>query len=131
MFISLAKLLVGLKIGIISKYLYINSYYSLKTLKLLYYIYKLGYIRGYSLLSHKKVKIYLKYIGSKSILRNVYLVSKPSRKFYMPFRSLKGASINNFVNVNGFLIVSTNKGLSTDVEAMLLKKGGCPIIFVS
>jgi ribosomal protein S8 len=131
MFISLAKLLVGLKIGVISKYLYINSYYSIKTLKLLYYIYKLGYIRGYSILSYKKVKIYIKYISSKSVLRNIYLVSRPSRKFYMSFRSLKGANVNNFVNVNGFLIISTNKGLSTDVEAMLMKKGGCPIIFVS
>ena len=78
-------MLVGIKVGFISKYIVSYSYYSVKSLKILNYIYKLGYIRGYSIISESRVKIYLKYINNTSVMRNVYLISKPSRKFYMKY----------------------------------------------
>jgi small subunit ribosomal protein S8 len=131
MLISLSKIMSSLKIGFISKYVSITSIYSIKSLKILNIIYKLGYIRGFSFISFNKIKIYLKYIKNSSVLRNLYLVSKPSRKFYMTYLSLKGSIINNFVFVNGFMLISTNKGILTDVEAMFIKKGGNCVLFIS
>lgn len=124
-------MICNIKIGFISKYLSIISSYSIKSLKILSIIYKLGYIRGFSFLANNRIKIYIKYVRNTSTLRNVYLISKPSRKFYMNYKSLKGSIINNFVFVNGFMLVSTNKGILTDVEAMFIKRGGSPILFIS
>jgi ribosomal protein S8 len=85
MFISLSKMLSGIKVGFLSKYLISYAYYSIKSLKILNYMYKLGYIRGYSILSSFKIKVYLKYLYNTSVLRNIYLISRPSRKFYMKY----------------------------------------------
>jgi ribosomal protein S8 len=131
MFISLSKMICGIKIGFLSKYLSITSTYSLKSLKFLNIVYKLGYIRGFSFVTNNKIKVYLKYIKNTSVLRNIYSISKSSRKFYITYKSLKGTIINNFVFVNGFMLISTNKGILTDVEAMFIKKGGAPILFLS
>src|SRR5690606_30263749 len=127
---NLAFLLSNIRVGFIAKKKFIISRYSMRSLDCLELLYKLGYIYGYTLLQNGRVKIFLKYFDNKSVIRNIFLLSKPSRKEYIPFRALKGALINNYISINGFMLISTPRGIVTDVEAILLKSGGRPIIFV-
>lgn len=127
---SLAFLLSNIRVGFLAKRSFVVSKYCLNSLRCLDLLYRLGYIRGYTLLRGERVKIFLKYFDNRSVIRNVFLLSKPSRKEYVSFRALKGALINNYISINGFMLISTPFGILSDVEAVLLKSGGRPIIFV-
>lgn len=127
---NLAFLLSNIRVGFLAKKKSIISRYSLRALDCLELLYKLGYIHGYVLLQNGRVKIFLKYYDNKSVIRNIFLLSKTSRKEYISFRVLKGALVNNYISINGFMFVSTPYGILTDVEAVLLKSGGRPILFV-
>lgn len=103
--------------------------FSLKCLSILY---NLGYIRGFSLLGKYHVIVHLRY-NSKggSVIRQLNLISKPSRQIYSSYRSLKGARLNNFIYSNSFVICSTPIGLFTDTESTLLKHGGELVLYIS
>lgn len=127
---TLAFLLSNIRVGFLAKKKFIISRYSLRSLDCLELLYKLGYIHGYTLLQNGRVKIFLKYFDNRSVIRNIFLLSKTSRKEYISFRALKGSLVNNYISVNGFMLVSTSYGVITDVEAVLLKSGGRPVLFV-
>jgi small subunit ribosomal protein S8 len=85
-----------------------------------------GFINGYKVEDadekgvKKVIKIRLKYMGPKqSAITGIKRVSTPGRRVYVPAgkipRILRGLGIN---------IVSTNKGILTDVEARKAKCGG-------
>jgi ribosomal protein S8 len=127
---NLAFLLSNIRVGFLAKKKFIISRCSLRSLECLELLYKLGYIYGYTLLENGRAKIFLKFFDNKSVIRNIFLLSKSSRKEYISFRVLKGALINNYISVNGFMFISTPYGILTDVEAVLLRTGGRPILFV-
>lgn len=99
--------------------------------KILFCIYKLGYIRGFFVKNKKKIIIYLKYIQNKSIIRFIKRISKPgNRKFlniknYLKFKNLK------IKKLNGFFILSTNKGILTDNEIFLKNVGGEILFYIN
>lgn len=126
----LALMLSNIRVGFLAKKKFIISRYSMRSLDCLELLYKLGYIYGYTLLRNGRVKIFLKYFDNRSVIRNIFLLSKSSRKEYIPYRTLKGALINNYISINGFMLVSTPRGVVTDIEAILLKSGGRPILFI-
>lgn len=64
----------------------------------------------------KSLEVHLS--GGKSVIRNVRLISKPSRRLYAPFRKIPRSGRG------GIVIVTTPKGVLTDREARKEKTGG-------
>lgn len=62
--------------------------------------------------------VFLKRDARKNLMR-ARLISKPSRKIHMSYREIE----NNFYNAD-FVLISSNLGLITAKEAVLLKIGG-------
>lgn len=120
-----------LKFGSLKKKLYVYAPNSLLILHSSSIIYDLGYIRGFTIINNFYLKIYFKNFYSIPVLRSVFALSVPSRRWYFDYKSLYGARINNFLSTNNFLIVSTSKGLLTDIECNIYKMGGEVIFYVS
>ncbi|MDR1488337.1 MAG: 30S ribosomal protein S8 [Holosporales bacterium] len=83
-----------------------------------------GYIRGYNVVKCKKTgrdlfNIELKYYDDKPVIYEIKMVSKPGRKVYSPIKDL--AFVKNGLGIN---ILSTNKGIMSDVEARKMSLGG-------
>ena len=83
--------------------------------------YELGFISGFTIVSNKKVKVYLKYRNLESSLRNINTVSIPSSEAFIKRRKIQSNLKNN---ANGFLIVSTDVGVISDVECIFFSRGG-------
>jgi small subunit ribosomal protein S8 len=82
-----------------------------------------GYIRGYEagtdVNGHPTLEISLKYFDGTPVIREVKRVSKPGRRVYM--------SVNDIPQVRqglGVSIVSTSKGVMSDVNARAANVGG-------
>lgn len=85
-------------------------------------LYNEGYIRGYKILESKPlhIMVYLKYTADGSpAISEIKRISKPSRRFYVKIKSLW-----NVKSGLGIFILSTPKGLMTDLDAKILNQGG-------
>ena len=85
---------------------------------------KNGYINNYDKVKNEKglqeLEIILKYPDTKrTVITNIKRVSKPGRRVYVP-----ADSIPKVLNGLGIAILSTSKGVMTDVEARELHVGG-------
>lgn len=83
---------------------------------------KEGYLENFKevdLENFKKIKIYLKYDGKKSAIRQIKRVSSPGRRVYA-----KKKDIPSVLGGYGFAIISTSKGMFTDKEARAKGLGG-------
>ena len=83
---------------------------------------KEGYIENFKLIEDKKqglVRIYLKYIASKSAIRNIKRISKPGLRIYV-----KHQKVPSVLRGRGIAIISTSKGLMIDKEARETGVGG-------
>ena len=69
--------------------------------------------------NHKTLGVKLKYVGGKSVIEGIKMVSKPGQRIY-----LKSSDIPNTLSGYGVTIVSTSKGLLTDRQAKSDKVGG-------
>ncbi len=81
-----------------------------------------GYIRGYSedeTGAHKALKIELKYFEGEPAIKHVARVSKPGRRVYSGSRELP--TVRNGLGIS---IVSTPKGVLSDIEARTENVGG-------
>ena len=83
-----------------------------------------GYIRGYSVVDgekagHKNLRIELKYYEGKPVICEIKRVSKPGRRVYSSIKDL--ALVKNGLGIN---ILSTNKGVMSDVDARKQSVGG-------
>ena len=81
-----------------------------------------GYIKDYEVLSEAnkfKLKIELKYNYGSPVISSIQRVSKPGRRIFSSAESLP--KINNGL---GIAIVSTPKGVMTDIDARKQKIGG-------
>ena len=89
-----------------------------------------GFILNYTLdqTVEKKTKysIDLKYHSGSPVIKNIERISKPGRRFYS-----SAESIPKIQNGLGIAIVSTPKGVMTDVEARKANVGGEIICKVS
>ncbi len=110
-----------IKQGFINKKLKVKVRNNLYFLSLVEILYKQGYIRGYSISKDSRtIFIFLKYFYKKSVITNLFITSKPSKRFWISFKNLKRLSRER----NSFGIVSTDKGLMTIDACLLNKKGG-------
>ncbi|MCX6760901.1 MAG: 30S ribosomal protein S8 [Candidatus Nealsonbacteria bacterium] len=67
----------------------------------------------------KTIDIYLKYQDKASVISGLKKISKPGQRIYSGFQTMFKIKKNS-----GILIVSTPKGLMSDVEARKQKLGG-------
>jgi len=89
-----------------------------------------GYIRNYKTFvdeTRKKfLKVYISYDeNSKSVITGLQRVSKPGRRVYVGARE-----ISKLKNKLSMVILSTSKGLMTDMNAFKNKVGGEPLLMV-
>lgn len=99
-----------------------NSKLSFQCLKK---VYELGFISGFTILDKKKIKVYLKYNQLEPTLRTIYTVSVPSKAFFVKKKKIQNISKGS---LNGFLIISSDCGLISDIECTLFSKGGKVLI---
>lgn len=83
-----------------------------------------GYIRGYSVVdcdecAFKKLRIELKYYEGRPVISDIKRVSKPGRRVYSSIKNLP--LVKNGLGIN---ILSTNRGIMSDVEARKQAIGG-------
>ena len=91
--------------------------------KILQVLKREGFILNYALdqTDEKKTKfsIELKYNLGLPVIKNIERISKPGRRFYS-----SAQSIPKIKNGLGIAIISTSKGVMTDIEARKAKVGG-------
>lgn len=89
---------------------------------------KENYIDDFKSIDDKKqgiIRVYLKYISGKPAIRNIKRISKPGLRVYV-----KHQKVPSVLRGRGLAIVSTSKGILTDVQARELKIGGEIISYV-
>lgn len=99
--------------------------------KILYILYKLGYIRGYFIKNKKYILVYLKYKENKSIIRYIKRISTPGNKKYLNKKNYLKYKNKKFKTLNGFFILSTNKGIIIDKEINLKNVGGEILFYIN
>ena len=81
-----------------------------------------GYIDNFRVIKDNKqgvLRVYLRYVRKVSVINNLRRVSRPGLRVY------KGVDeIPNVLRGRGTAILSTSKGLMTDVQAREAKMGG-------
>ena len=94
--------------------------YNKLVIKILYILWSLGFINGFSFVNFtgNKIVIYLKYFKGRSVLRGIYPVSKPGKRVYIGYKSL----LKLTTGICG--IISTNKGIYTHQLCISIRKGG-------
>ena len=83
-----------------------------------------GYIRGYTIVDsenvgYKILRIELKYFEGKPVICEIKRISKPGRRVYSSVKDIP--MVKNGLGIN---ILSTNKGVMSDVEAKKQSIGG-------
>lgn len=97
----------------------VNIPYSKINIKLLQIFQTEGFILGYEVSNIRYVTVFLKYLSTGSVIKELKRISKPSKRIYM--RSKQNYLINNGFS---FYILSTPLGLMTNIKAKLSNVGG-------
>jgi len=95
------------------------SKYDVFSLSVLKSLYNSGLIQGYTILSKNKVIIYLRKVFNKCLTRELKLVSTPTYKLSLDYKSI--CSIRK--NTNSTMFFSTDRGLFTSTECKKHKIG--------
>jgi small subunit ribosomal protein S8 len=89
-----------------------------------------GYIASFSSekdgSNDKKITVILKYYNGKPVISLLQRVSKPGLRVYNSFKDIK-----NVWGGLGIMIVSTSKGMMTDIKAKNEKLGGEIVCYVA
>lgn len=115
-------MLIRIKNGYAIKLAQVNVSYSSLNIRILSLLLKLGYINSFTIISSRVVCVKLSYYKNQPAIRYLNLLSKSSNKIYLGLSELSNKTLN--LRQNGFFILSTSKGILTDVEALYLKVGG-------
>jgi small subunit ribosomal protein S8 len=82
-----------------------------------------GFIEGYEVEQsengHKNLKVFLKYFDDKGVIHSIKRVSKPGRRVYS-----QATAMIPVQNGLGIAIVTTSKGVMTDIQAKKQGLGG-------
>lgn len=121
----LSSFIAKLNIGSLRRLRYIKVNYSKIAIDITKLLYKEGILRLYTL-RKKKIYIYFKYIKGCNLFK-FKIISKPSKRIYW---SLSKLSLNyNKENFTGLYIISTNNGLYSSTECLLIKHISGEILF--
>jgi len=117
---SFIDLIIRIKNGYLAKKESVEVLRSNFNLSILRKLKELKYIKDYQENEDKKtVKVELLYNEDQPALTDVKIHSKMGRRIYRGYRKLKPV-----LNGLGFSILSTSKGILTNLEAKKLKVGG-------
>jgi small subunit ribosomal protein S8 len=117
---SIANFLIKLKNSSLVNKEIINIRLENVILKIIKLLYKEGFIQSFKVnLETKNILIYLRYSFNKSILKNIKIVSLPSKQLYIKYKELTRIS-----SKNNFILVSTSVGLKTSLECKKNHLGG-------
>jgi len=87
-----------------------------------------GYIIDYKITgekTHKEIVIFLKYKGNQKVITGLKRISKPGLRIYSESEKLP-----KVLNGYGIGIISTSKGIMTDLKARELNLGGEVMAFI-
>jgi ribosomal protein S8 len=98
--------------------------------KILFAIWKLGFLSIFIIFNIKFLKVNLKYFFNYTVIRSFYPLSKPSSKFFIKIKTLQRIKFINQYLINGFALISTTRGIFTDIESLMLRLGGEPVAFI-
>ena len=124
----LSNMISIIKVGHNAKHLNVTIQNSKLCINILATLYKLGYIRGYTIKDKKNVIVLLKYINNKPAIRNIYVISTPGRRKYIDHKTLSSELKKKD---SGFFILSTSKGILTDEESSMFCIGGEVLLKIS
>jgi small subunit ribosomal protein S8 len=124
----LSNMVSAIKAGSRSRQLSVITQNSKLCVGVLSVLYRLGYIRGFSIKNKRSIVVMLKYVGSKSVLRSINVVSTPGRRVYIKNKALTRVLQRKD---SGFLVLSTSLGLLTDEESAMRNVGGELLVKVS
>lgn len=117
---SIANFLIKLKNSSLVNKEIINIRLENVILKIIKLLYKEGFIQSFKVnLETKNILIYLRYSFNKSVLKNIKIVSLPSKQLYIKYKELTRMS-----SKNNFILVSTSAGLKTSLECKKNHLGG-------
>lgn len=120
---SIGDLITRIRNGQMAMKKTVDSPVSSQRLNLLRVLQNEGYIRGFSVIDgpdgHKAVRVELKYYDGDPVIKTIKRVSTPGRRVYSSINDLP--LVRNGLGVN---ILSTSKGVMSDIEARKLSIGG-------
>jgi ribosomal protein S8 len=120
-----------IKNSILLKKLFLEIFLNKFEFKIIYNLYKFGFINGLLLLNNIKYIIYFKYINNKNIIRNLKQISKKGKRLYINILDFNKLKNNYFKKLNGFLLITTSKGLVFDEFINLKNIGGEVILKIN
>jgi ribosomal protein S8 len=119
------------KNSLILKKLYFEIVLNKFDFKIIYCLYKYGFINGLLLIEKNKYFIFFKYINNKSVVRNIKQISKKGKRIYLNIYKFNNNKTIFFKRLNGFLLLTTNKGLIIDELINLRNIGGEVILKIN
>ena len=87
-----------------------------------------SYIDNFKVMEDKKqgqIRVYLKYVAGISALKNIQKISRPGMRAYV-----KKDKIPSVLRDKGLAIISTSKGIMTNIEAKNSGLGGEVICYI-
>jgi len=120
-------LISKIKNSLISKKLFLEIILNNFEFKIVYCLYKFGFINGLLCINKKNFYIFFKYINNKNVIRNIIQISTNGKRLYLNIYNFNKIKNNYYKKLNGFLLLSTNKGLLID-ELINLKNIGGEVI---
>lgn len=124
----LSNMISIIKVGCIAKHPTVTAQNSKICVNVLSVMYKLGYIRGFIIEDKKTIRILLKYINNKPTIRNINVISTPGRRVYMSCAKI--VKLSDKSN-SGSYIISTSKGIITNLESSMFSIGGEILVKIS
>lgn len=109
-----------IKVGYKTRSVSVKLLYCKKNLKIVNFLIKCGIIKKY-FLKNNYIKIWLRYINNKPLIYDIQMISKKGFRKYIDITKLK--YLNNKIGTD-IIILSTNKGFLTSIEAQSLNIGG-------
>ena len=119
---GIIDLIIRIKNGYLAKREDITSPYSKLKEQVLKKLKALGFIQDYSVEADgvkKEINIALKYKHGEPVFTDLTIRSKPGQRWYITVNDIKPV-----MSGTGYMIISTSKGLLTNVEAKKSKLGG-------
>lgn len=111
----------SINLGVKSNLFRIDIEYNRKNMTLVRYFYRIGLLNSYSIeKSKRKVTIYFAYYYNKKPIRCIKRVSNSGRKVFISYCILKKL----LTLKKQYLILSTDKGILNNREAISKKVGG-------
>jgi ribosomal protein S8 len=120
----LSNFISRINYGSIKRLRFIKIEYNDTFLKLLDILYKNGAIRSYHIKDNKISVYYKYYLGNIGV--KIKLISTPGNRKYLTLRKLSLNYNNN--SFSGFYIISTQKGLLTSDDCLLMGLSGGEIL---